>query len=259
MNVFNTISTLTASQWAMLSLVPLGIVLLYFLKLRRESVEIPSTYLWARTVEDLHVNSLFQRIRRNLLLLLQLLTIAFAALALLRPGVRGDASSKGRIVFLLDSSASMMATDVEGDENRFEKARRLIRERIDAMEEQLRRRRHEMKSSSDHGNSNADCSISSTCGMSRRIIQRIWTSSRVRLSVVAMRGVSFSDQRRIAKAICRSYQSIGLRLSGSLGAPERGADGFAPQAAGTYQTPQRLPSRSIPPMPFRYPGSLFWT
>ncbi|TWU04895.1 vWA domain-containing protein [Stieleria varia] len=127
------ISTLSPGQWALLGAVPLGIILLYFLKLRREPVEIPSTYLWARTVEDLHVNSLLQRLRRNLLLLLQLLAIALAALALLRPGIRGEQSGLGRTVFLLDTSASMMTTDVEDDDDRFAQAKRMIGERIDTM------------------------------------------------------------------------------------------------------------------------------
>jgi hypothetical protein len=127
------ISMLAAWQWALLSLVPIGIILLYFLKLRREPVEVPSTYLWSRTIEDLHVNSLLQRLRRSLLLLLQLLVVIFAALALLRPGIRGENLDQRRIVFLLDTSASMQATDVEGGESRFETARRMIRERIDAV------------------------------------------------------------------------------------------------------------------------------
>ena len=124
---------LTPIQWALLGAIPVGIVLLYFLKLRREPVEVPSTYLWSRTIEDLHVNSLMQRLRRNLLLLLQLAAVLLAALALLRPGHHGEQASQDRSVFLLDSSASMLATDVEDDENRFESAKRLIGERIDAM------------------------------------------------------------------------------------------------------------------------------
>jgi hypothetical protein len=120
-------------QWAILAAVPLGIVLLYFLKLRRQKISVPSTFLWSKTIEDLHVNSLFQRLRRNLLLLLQLLAIALAALALLRPGIRDDAASTGRKVFLLDSSGSMQSTDVSPDANRFEQAKRLIGEAIDAM------------------------------------------------------------------------------------------------------------------------------
>lgn len=132
----NWIPTLTNWQWGLLAAVPVGIILLYFLKLRRETVEIPSTYLWARTVEDLHVNSLFQRIRQNLLLLLQLLAVAIAAMALLRPGAQGTSSTQGRSIFLLDASASMMSEDVEESENRFEMARKMIRERIDAMDQQ---------------------------------------------------------------------------------------------------------------------------
>lgn len=127
------IPALTPLEWGLLASVPIGIVLLYFLKLRREPVEVPSTYLWSRTIEDLHVNSLLQRLRRSLLLFLQLLAVALAAIALLRPGIRGETSGQGRTVFLLDTSASMQATDLDGGETRFERARRLIGERIEAM------------------------------------------------------------------------------------------------------------------------------
>ncbi|QDT06495.1 hypothetical protein K227x_49050 [Rubripirellula lacrimiformis] len=127
------ISALAPWQWAIFAAVPVGIVLLYFLKLRREPVEVPSTYLWSRTIEDLHVNSLMQRLRRSLLLFLQLLAVALAAMALLRPGIRGDASSQGRTVYLLDTSASMQATDGVDGKSRFETARDLIRDRIEGM------------------------------------------------------------------------------------------------------------------------------
>ena len=63
-------------------------MLLYFLKLKRQPLEVPSTYLWSRTIEDLHVNSIWQRLRRNLLLFLQILLILLLMLALLRPGWR---------------------------------------------------------------------------------------------------------------------------------------------------------------------------
>lgn len=127
------IPALMGWQWALLAAVPIGIVLLYFLKLRREPVEVPSTYLWSRTIEDLHVNSLLQRLRRSMLLFLQLLAVALAAIALFRPGIRGESTDRTRTVFLLDTSASMQATDVKGDRNRFEQARRLIGERIELM------------------------------------------------------------------------------------------------------------------------------
>ncbi|MFM2003062.1 MAG: hypothetical protein RI963_2488 [Planctomycetota bacterium] len=129
------LSSLAAWQWALLAAVPVGIVLLYFLKLRRPLATVPSTFLWAKTIEDLHVNSLLQRLRKNLLLFLQLLAVALAAFALLRPGTIDEGEATGRRIFLLDSSASMRATDTAGDVNRFAQAKRMIAEAIEAMRE----------------------------------------------------------------------------------------------------------------------------
>ena len=117
----------------LLALVPIGIIALYFLKLRREPVEVSSTLLWGKTIQDLHVNSLLQRLRRSLLLFLQLLIVALAALAFARPGIRGESSDQSRLILLLDRSASMQATDLEDGASRFEKAKQLIRGRIESL------------------------------------------------------------------------------------------------------------------------------
>ena len=117
----------------LLALVPIGIIALYFLKLRREPVEVSSTLLWGKTIQDLHVNSLLQRLRRSLLLFLQLLIVALAALAFGRPGIRGESSDQSRLIVLLDRSASMQATDLEDGASRFEKAKQLIRGRIESL------------------------------------------------------------------------------------------------------------------------------
>src|SRR3954464_2901031 len=85
-------SPLSGTAWAVLAGIPVGIIALYFLKLRRRPVEVPSTLLWRRSLEDLHVNSLFQRLRRNLLLFLQLLAIFLAMLALAGPRIRGSST-----------------------------------------------------------------------------------------------------------------------------------------------------------------------
>lgn len=126
------LNTLSWWQWLIVAMVPLAIVLLYFLKLRRQPVEIPSTYLWSRTIEDLHVNSLWQRLRQNLLLFLQLILIALIALALLRPGREGSRLSGERFIFVIDTSASMQATDVQP--SRLELAKRRALEMIDALQ-----------------------------------------------------------------------------------------------------------------------------
>src|SRR2546427_8413668 len=116
------VNTLVWWQWGLLALVPPEIIALYFLKLRRQPLEVPSTYLWSRAIEDLHVNSLWQRLRQSLLLFLQLLLIAIIVLTLLRPGWSGTKLEGKRFVFLIDTSASMAATDISP--SRLDRARR---------------------------------------------------------------------------------------------------------------------------------------
>ncbi len=108
----NFLPTLSAWQWALIAVVPPAVVALYFLKLRRQPLEVPSTYLWQKSIEDLHVNSLWQRIRQNLLMYLQLLLLLLVIFALLRPGWRSGKLQGGRYIFLIDNSASMNSTDV---------------------------------------------------------------------------------------------------------------------------------------------------
>ena len=119
--------------WLLFALIPVGIIALYFLKLKREPVEVPSTYLWSKTIEDLHVNSLLQRLRRSLLLLLQLLAVFLALIALERPGFRGESTGQARTVFLIDNSASMQTIDRNETLSRFEKAKLLILDKIEGM------------------------------------------------------------------------------------------------------------------------------
>src|SRR3954453_15381480 len=99
----NFISTLSLWQWAPILAVPPAIVALYFLKLRRQPLEVPSTYLWQKSVEDLHVNSLWQRIRQSLLLYLQILLLILVIFALLRPGWRSEKLVDERNIFLIDN------------------------------------------------------------------------------------------------------------------------------------------------------------
>jgi hypothetical protein len=117
--------------WTLLALVPPAILALYFLKLKRQPVEVPSTYLWHKSIEDLHVNSIWQRLRQSLLLFLQLLLVLLAFVALLGPTWNDTRLPGDRFIFLIDTSASMGARDVAP--SRLEEARRRALLDIDRM------------------------------------------------------------------------------------------------------------------------------
>ncbi|MCH2183342.1 MAG: BatA and WFA domain-containing protein [Mariniblastus sp.] len=120
--------------WILLGLVPPMILLLYFLKLRRMPLEVPSTYLWTKTIEDLHVNSIWQRLRNSLLLLLQILLALLLLLACLGPGCQGQKLAGDRFIHLIDQSASMSATDLPGGQTRLEFAKQEAAKLIDSMD-----------------------------------------------------------------------------------------------------------------------------
>ena len=108
---------LTLSPWValILLLLPILLVVLYFLKLKRKPVQVPSTFLWKKSIEDLHVNSLFQWLRNNILLLLQLLALLFLIYSILGLRFHGSTNVSKHYILMLDNSASMSAKDVAPD------------------------------------------------------------------------------------------------------------------------------------------------
>jgi von Willebrand factor type A domain/Aerotolerance regulator N-terminal len=120
------------NTWAaiILFLVPVGLLLLYFLKLRRKPQTVPSTFLWKKSIEDLHVNRLLQWLRKNVLLLLQLLVLLAVIYAVLAPRLHGTEAAGKHYILMIDNSASMSATDVKP--NRLEWAKAEALKEIDA-------------------------------------------------------------------------------------------------------------------------------
>lgn len=117
--------------WAGAAALPL-LLALYLLKLRRRPVRVSSVMFWPRASKDVQVNVPLRLVRPSWLLLLHLLIVLLLLGALARPAVEGRAPAGGRVVLLVDASASMSARDREGGPTRLESAKaratRLARE-----------------------------------------------------------------------------------------------------------------------------------
>jgi Ca-activated chloride channel family protein len=92
-----------------------AVIAMYLLKLRRDEAVVPSTLLWTRLVADVEANAPWQKLRRSLLLLLQLLLVAILAMLAARPFIERPAGLARDLVLVVDTSASMGATDVVPD------------------------------------------------------------------------------------------------------------------------------------------------
>ncbi len=110
-----------------------GLVLLfYILRPRSMRVEVPSIFLWRDLVQREQALTLWQRLRRHLLLLLQLLAILLLALVLARPERTAETIPQRHIVHVIDASASMSVAS--GDTTRLEAAKTAALEQLNVIE-----------------------------------------------------------------------------------------------------------------------------
>ena len=91
--------------WALAA--PALILVLYLLRRRYLPRQVPSVFLWRKSVKDYAANRPFQKLMKNLLLPLQILAALALALALMRPAIPGGTA--GRTVLIFDVSGSMQA------------------------------------------------------------------------------------------------------------------------------------------------------
>ncbi len=102
------------------------IVGMYLLKRTYIDTPVASNLLWRKALREQEANRPWQRLRRQLLLWLQLAAAALLVLALMGPLVKGQAAAGREVVVVLDTSASM--TGMNGNDSLFDQARASLRE-----------------------------------------------------------------------------------------------------------------------------------
>jgi uncharacterized membrane protein len=106
----------------LLATLSVPLLLLYFLKVRRRQMRVSSLLLWEPALRDREASTFFQRLQRDPLLILQILALLALTVALARPAVNVMGQGAKRVAIVMDSSASMKATDVSP--SRFVQAQR---------------------------------------------------------------------------------------------------------------------------------------
>ena len=97
------------SPWAFLFALTIPVVVVFYLLKRRRVVRlVSSTLLWQKFLADTQASAPFQKLRRNWLLVIQILLLLLASkLAIARPYFPTKAAASELRVLILDASASM--------------------------------------------------------------------------------------------------------------------------------------------------------
>lgn len=102
------------NPWGLLSLLAVpALVALYILRQKHKEVKIPSLLLWKKTQTMMVASTPWQKLKKNLLFILQLLAVILVALAISRPALKSSRFAD-EIIVIIDSSASMRAEDTPG-------------------------------------------------------------------------------------------------------------------------------------------------
>lgn len=122
-----------SSLWplALLVLVPV-IILLYILKQEAKQRAFSSTMLWQEVYRNIEATKPWEKLKRSLLMILQILTVLLFVLALMGPWLKSAGSEKSQAILVLDNSASMGTLYDEG-QTRLEAAKEAACSYVDSL------------------------------------------------------------------------------------------------------------------------------
>lgn len=91
---------------ALLILIPV-IIVMYLLKQKAVDHPFSSLFLWKELYKNMQANTPWEKLKKNLLMYLQIATVLALILALMSPYIKSDTTSAGHVVLVIDTSGSM--------------------------------------------------------------------------------------------------------------------------------------------------------
>lgn len=113
--------------WPLFLLITIPLlVLLYILKRKYREEVISSTLLWNEVYKNTRANTPWEKLRKNIMLLLQIIILLLLIFSLMKPFLNFGGKSYKNIILLIDNTASMSAE--YGDGTRLEEGKKLAKE-----------------------------------------------------------------------------------------------------------------------------------
>lgn len=106
------------------------LILLYILKEKSEDLPVSSSIFWEEIYKTLEVNSPFEKLKKNIMLFLQIMIILLIILALMNPFLKFFGKEYRNVIIVIDNSASMLG--INEDETCINRGKAIAKEYIDS-------------------------------------------------------------------------------------------------------------------------------
>ncbi|WP_288222048.1 VWA domain-containing protein [uncultured Clostridium sp.] len=123
-----------SSLWPLFLLITIPLlILLYILKRKYKEEVISSNLLWNEVYKNTRANTPWEKLRKNIMLLLQIITLLLLILSLMKPYLNFGGKTYKNIILVLDNTASMSAE--YGSGSRLDEGKRLAKEVLSSTKE----------------------------------------------------------------------------------------------------------------------------
>lgn len=118
---------------ALLITIPL-VILLYILKRKYREVQVSSSLLWKEAYKNTQANTPWEKLRVNIMMILQILVILLLIFALMSPFLKFGGKTYKNLIVVIDTTASM-STLYDKDKTRLEAAKQMADDYIKSIKE----------------------------------------------------------------------------------------------------------------------------
>lgn len=106
------------------------LILLYILKEKSDDLIVSSSIFWEEIYKTLEVNSPFEKLKKNIMLLLQILITLLIILALMNPFLKFMSKEYSELIIVIDTSASMLG--ISEDKTCIDRGKDIAKEYVDS-------------------------------------------------------------------------------------------------------------------------------
>ncbi|WKA57507.1 BatA and WFA domain-containing protein [Planococcus shenhongbingii] len=112
--------------WIWTIIMPLAVILYYFFRKKYKDRPVSSTLFWQETMKEIQASPYLKKLQHHLLFYLQLAALLLCVFGLLQPYINSDTLKGNEFIFVVDTSATMLAGSPSNFDKQKEKMLELL-------------------------------------------------------------------------------------------------------------------------------------